>query len=109
MKLLLDENLPEKIRTAFLDDHEVLTVKYMGWSSKKNGELMRLISEHEFDALVTMDKNLPFQQNIERFPTQIFVLDAPDNKISTLLPYIEHLCLLLEAGIEDKVFFVAVG
>lgn len=109
MKLLLDENLPEKIRTAFLDDHEVLTVKYMGWSSKKNGELMRLISEHEFDALVTMDKNLPFQQNIERFPTQIFVLDAPDNKISTLLPYIEHPCLLLETGIEDKVFFVTVG
>jgi predicted nuclease of predicted toxin-antitoxin system len=109
MKLLLDENLPEKIRTAFRGDHELFTVKFMGWSGKKNGELMRLLAEHQYDALVTMDKNLPFQQNFEQSPAQLFVLDAPDNKISTLLPYIERLCLLLEAGIEDKVFFVALA
>jgi predicted nuclease of predicted toxin-antitoxin system len=106
MKLLLDENLPEKIRVAFTGEHELFTVKFMGWSGKKNGELMHLIAQHQFDALVTMDKNLPFQQNFDRFPAQLFVLDAPDNKISTLLPYVERLCLLLEAGIEDKVFFV---
>ncbi len=68
MKLLLDENIPEKIRTAFTDGHEVFTVKYMGWSGKKNGELMQLIGENQFDALVTMDKNLPFQQNIDKYP-----------------------------------------
>ncbi len=109
MKLLLDENLPEKIRGAFSGDHELVTVKFMGWSGKKNGELMQLLSEYQFDALVTMDKNLPFQQNFDRYPAQLFVLDAPNNKISTLLPYVEHLCMLLEVGIEDKVFFVVVG
>ena len=37
MKVLLDENIPPKLKFDFVPDHEVFTVREMGWSGKKNG------------------------------------------------------------------------
>ena len=102
MKILLDENLPIKLRVDFGENHEVYTVQYMGWSGKKNGELLGLMVFHGFDALVTLDKNIQFQQNIEKFPVRYFILNANENKIGTLQPYIAELKRVLEENIEDK-------
>lgn len=60
MKLLLDENLPKKLKKD-LSIHEVYTVHDMGWNSKKNGELLKLMLNKGFDVLLTFDKNLQFQ------------------------------------------------
>jgi predicted nuclease of predicted toxin-antitoxin system len=108
MKILLDENLPTKLRVEFGKNHEVFTVGFMGWSGKKNGELLGLMVYHGFEALVTLDKNIPFQQNVEKFPIRYFVLDAEENRISTLQPYILVLQKILEDEIEDKVIVVKI-
>jgi hypothetical protein len=108
MKILLDENLPTKLRVEFGENHEVFSVGFMGWSGKKNGELLGLMVCHGFEALVTLDKNIPFQQNIEKFPIRYFVLDAEENRISTLQPYILALQKILENTIEDKVIVVKI-
>jgi predicted nuclease of predicted toxin-antitoxin system len=42
MKLLLDENLPKKLKIDF-QGHEVYTVRDMGWNGIKNGELLKLL------------------------------------------------------------------
>ena len=34
----------------------------MQWSGIKNGKLMTLCVEHDFDILLTIDKNLQYQQ-----------------------------------------------
>lgn len=39
MKLLLDENLPKRLKQDF-SEHEVYTVRDKGWSGVKNGELL---------------------------------------------------------------------
>jgi hypothetical protein len=39
VKVLLDENLPQKLRLS-LTAHEVVTVSYKGWGGLKNGELL---------------------------------------------------------------------
>ena len=106
MKILLDENLPNKLRVEFGENHEVFTVNFMGWSGKKNGELLGLMVYHGFDALVTLDKNIPFQQNIEKFPIRYFVLDAEENRIATLQPYIQALQDFLENDNQEKVVFI---
>ena len=49
MKLLLDENLPHDLR-HHIGGHQVITTAYMGWSGKKNGELLRLAGDAGFDA-----------------------------------------------------------
>jgi len=84
MKILLDESLPRKLRHDFSEGHEVLTVRDMGWLGKKNGELLRLMTENNFEFFITVDRNLPYQQNLQRLPFTIFVLRAKDNTRETL-------------------------
>ena len=62
MKLLLDENLPKRLKLDF-PEHGVYTVRDKGWNGIKNGELLKLMIEDSFDALLTFDKNLQHQQN----------------------------------------------
>jgi predicted nuclease of predicted toxin-antitoxin system len=88
MKLLLDENLPVKLKGFFSNEYEIKTVSEQDWVGKKNGELLGLMTLNDFDGLVTIDKNLVYQQNISKFDIKIFVLNAVDNKISTLKPFI---------------------
>jgi len=49
--------------------------------------LLILLSENGFDLFITIDKNLKYQQNVDKISFNIFILDAPNNKISTLTPY----------------------
>jgi len=63
MRLLLDECVPRGLK-ADLVGHDVRTVAEMGWSSKRNSELLQLMLAQRFDCLVTVDQNLQFQQNI---------------------------------------------
>jgi len=60
MRLLLDENLPRRLKYDF-SDHEIYTVRDKGWQGIKNGELLKLMTEEKFDALLTFDKNLQHQ------------------------------------------------
>lgn len=66
MKILLDENLPRKLKLDFESDFEVKTVREMGWLGKQNGELLKLIAFHEFNIFITLDKNLQYQQNLDK-------------------------------------------
>lgn len=83
MKLLLDENIPHRLRND-LSEHEVFTVQYKSWNGKKNGELLQLMLSDGFERLLTFDKNLQFQQNFQKYPIPVLVLRAEDNTYLTL-------------------------
>ena len=89
MRLLLDECVPARLRRA-LPSHEVSTVVVEGWSGIKNGKLLALAAQR-FDAFVTVDKNLPYQQNTVALPVAVLVLDAVSNELSYLLPLVPAL------------------
>src|SRR6185437_4705383 len=74
MKILLDESLPRKLRNDFGDEHDVWTVRDKGWLGKKNGELLKLMIDSSFELFITLDRNLPYQQNLDRLPLTICVL-----------------------------------
>lgn len=84
MRLLLDESFPVKLRRS-LPNHDVLTVVEMSWSGVKNGKLLALAA-NEFDAFITVDKNLPYQQNLTTLPVAVVVWDAVSNELPALLP-----------------------
>ena len=94
MRLLLDENLPKRLKLDF-PEHEVFSVKDMGWNGIKNGELLKLLIDNDFDALLTFDKNLQHQQNFLKYSITVFVLVASINQyqeLTKLTPKIkEHL------------------
>lgn len=96
MKLLLDENLPKKLKKD-LDNFEVYTVRDKGWQSKKNGELIKLMLDNGFTILFTFDKNLQHQQNFTKYPVIVFVLDAEDNSYLSLQPLVPQIISKLKA------------
>jgi predicted nuclease of predicted toxin-antitoxin system len=49
MKLLLDENLPKRLKADFTT-HEIYSIRDKGWNGVKNGELLKLMIAEEFDA-----------------------------------------------------------
>ena len=55
MKILLDENLPTKLKYDFGENFEIHTVKDMGWLAKKNAELLGLATFSGFDIFLTLD------------------------------------------------------
>lgn len=78
MRLLLDENLPKRLKADF-PDHEIYTVRDKGWNGIKNGQLLQLMIENGFHALLTFDKNLQHQQNFQKYTIAVFVLSAVNN------------------------------
>jgi predicted nuclease of predicted toxin-antitoxin system len=93
VKILLDECVPFKLRYA-LGDHHVYTVKMMGWSGIKNGELITLADE-QFDLFITIDKNLSYQQNLKRLRMAVVLISVPNNKVDTILKRAPELVALI--------------
>jgi predicted nuclease of predicted toxin-antitoxin system len=106
MKLLLDENLPKRLKSD-LPNHQVFTVRDMGWNGKKNGELMKLLIENNFDALITFDKNLQFQQNFEKYQLPVLVLNASDNTYLTLQQLASKINIVIEGSLSIGVSVIS--
>jgi hypothetical protein len=105
MKILLDENLPRKLKTVF-GEHEVFTVDEMGWQGKKNGELLSLLHPNGFDAFLTCDKNIRHQQNLEQYDALIIQLIAGRNTFQSLQPLVPKILAVLNSGKVRKLFAV---
>ena len=86
MRVLLDENVPVDL-AGLLSGHDVQTVSGLGWDGVKNGELLRRM-QGTFDALVTMDRNLPHQQELAVQPFGIVLIEAPSNRMVHLRPLV---------------------
>ena len=80
MKILLDESVPRLVKRN-LPSWPITTVQELGWSAIKNGELLARARAHEFDILITADRNLRYQQSI---PRQLAILVLPTNRASVL-------------------------
>ena len=92
MRILLDECVPAQVKSA-LAGHEVRTVGRMGWAGKKNGELL-LVAATQFDAFVTVDRSLAYQQNVRGLNLGVITLVAHSNEIEALRPLVPRLRLL---------------
>jgi predicted nuclease of predicted toxin-antitoxin system len=94
MRVLLDENLDHRLRRSFDRSIEVTTVAEQGWKGKRNGELLALASR-EFDAFITGDQNLEYQQNVARYNLGIIILVAQSNRLADMQPLIPRVCEML--------------
>src|SRR5437667_1081666 len=94
MRVLLDERLPRKLKHN-LPGHDMKTVPEAGWAGIKNGNLLRL-AEANFDVFVTIDQNLPYQQNLASLNLAVVILVAADNKVESLIPLMPSLLTALD-------------
>ena len=84
MRLLFDECLPKKLVLMFsTQGYECQTVREAGFEGKENGELLTL-AEGNFDVLITVDKNIRYQQNIKGRNIAILIIRTPSNDLSDI-------------------------
>lgn len=93
MRVLLDECLPRKLG-RLLVWHEVSTVPEAGWAGVTNGKLLARIAG-QFDAFITVDQNLPAQQNTSALPFGIIVLRSRTNQLTDLAPLVPKILTAL--------------
>ena len=87
MKILLDERVTKRLK-KHLDTFEVFTVRELNLGGTKNGKLMTFCVENNFDIILTIDKNLMDQQNLEKYSVTIVVLNSLTSKIEELLTFL---------------------
>jgi hypothetical protein len=87
VRLLLDECVPRPLKRE-LTGHAVSTVIEQGWSSKRNSELLRLMLAEGFEAFLTVDQHLPFQQNVAASGVAVIVVLARTNRLKELRPLV---------------------
>ena len=90
MRLLLDECVPRPLLRD-LAGHDVHHVVDLGWSSKRNGELLELMLAQGFKALLTVDQNIPFQQNVRASGIAVVVIIARTNRVKELRPLVPRI------------------
>ena len=80
MRVLLDECVPRVLR-AELPGHEVKTVAEVGWAGVKNGTLLQRAGT-QYDVLLTVDRNLEYQQSFAGVTIAVIVVDVRSNDIA---------------------------
>ena len=60
----------------------------MGWSSKRNGDLLTLMLAERFEALLTVDQHIEFQQNLRASGIGVVVVRARTNRLKDLRPLV---------------------
>ena len=105
-KILFDEDVPAKLARDFPDRFSVRTAQQMQWRARKNGELIRLTAQAEFDALITLDSNMERQYSKQPPPLPVIVLGTPDQgEIAHLQKLVrDHVIGLLDRGPENKFY-----
>ncbi len=103
-RVLLDENLDKRLKSYFSAGFDVISVPDLGWQSKKNGELLSAMDAEGLTYLVTADRSLQFQQNLERYSVVAVVVITFDTRLKQLAPHIEAIeTAILNADPKDKV------
>jgi len=105
MKILLDECVTKRLK-SHLSDFEVYTVNEMKWCGVKNGKLMSLCVANQFDVILTIDKNIIHQQNIEKYPLTIVVFNASISKMEELILFIPSFLKQVHHFAKNKAYII---
>jgi hypothetical protein len=96
LRVFLDECVDRRLARDIVG-HEVETARAMGCTTISNGRLLALASQH-FDAFVTVDRNLSFQQNLPSFSIAVIVLRAKANRLAALRPLVPNLLAAIDSA-----------
>jgi hypothetical protein len=97
VRVFLDECIDWRFGREIIG-HEVRTARQMGWATIKNGELLALASG-AFDVFLTVDRNLPSQQNLASFPIAVVVLRTKSSRLADLKPLVPRVLMAIEGAV----------
>lgn len=74
MLVLFDNGTPRTLARFLIDSHTVTEARARGWDELENGDLLQAAEDAGFDVIVTTDRNLRYQQNLQSRKLAIVVL-----------------------------------
>ncbi len=89
MRVLLDHCVDRRL-APLLPDHAVRTARQMRWDALKNGQSLSAAAP-EFDALLTTDKNLRYQHDLEQLPIAVVEVHTLRNRLKDITPVLPGL------------------
>ena len=95
MLILLDENMPHRLR-RMLSGHEVRTTAYQGWAGLTNGALLKAADQAGFEAVITADQGIRYQQNRSNYRFALIVLSS--NKEAVITASVDLIFAALDAA-----------
>ena len=105
MKLLLDECVVRDLKSD-LAGHEVSTVVEAGFGGLENGQLLRAVAG-KYDVLITVDRNLPFQQNIVSLQIAVLILTSTGITYADLKPLVPKILTQLSTTQPGQIYRVS--
>jgi hypothetical protein len=106
-RILLDECVPRPLRREF-PGLDVSHVVDEGWSGRRNGDLLKEMLRSGFAVLVTVDRNLAYQQNVAAAGVAVVVVKARSNRVRDLRPAVPEIRAAIERAPVGVVTNVAV-
>jgi len=80
MRLLIDECVDERLRLLF-EPHDCQTARFAKLSGLANGELLSAAEHAGFEVLVTVDRNIGYQQDFGGRSIAVLILCAATNRL----------------------------
>lgn len=82
MRILLDECVDWRLLRD-LGTHDVRTARQADLLNTNDAKVLAA-AQHEFDVLITVDQELPFQQNVKQFAIAVVVLHSRTTRLPDL-------------------------
>lgn len=108
MRVLLDECVDQHLAHHFVG-FEAHTVRGLGWHGIKNGRLLAKANDASFDAFITYDRGLAYQQDLRRYRFAIVLLRARTNRLRDAMPLVPDLLKALVVALRGQLTVVPVG
>ena len=106
MKILLDENLAHPLR-HFLRHHDTYTAAYAGFAGLKNGKLLDAAEAADFHVLVTGDKTMQYEQNLQGRRIAVVSISAVNWPI--IAPHVGRIVTVVDAAVPGSLTRVDCG
>ena len=106
MKLLLDESVPRRLAASFPASFTLRTVPEMGWAGTANGLLLSLAAREGFDGMITVDRGIEHQQNLDALPIPVVIMLAARNRLTELQELVPRVVAVLTGVLERRIYHV---
>ena len=103
MRVLFDQGVPVPLK-KYLTAHDVVTAYEKGWSTLRNGELLKAAETDGFEVLITTDQNLKHEQNLSGRAIAVVVLSTTNWRRIKLAT--REVSLAIESAPHGKISFV---
>lgn len=95
MRVLLDECIDENLRHE-ITGHDCQTCRYAGLKGLTNGQLLAAAEKSGFHVLITVDKNMQYQQSFDDRGIGLIILEARTTNFDDLVLLVPEVLTALD-------------